>query len=155
MPQQTKSIQISLWKRTLLNYWWKRVEKYLLFLKILAISIHSIMLQVLSAVKERSTFNHMTYIDWKWSSHYRVHSPYKGYLPIADTSAWSCGVHNSEVPLYFDLLLQVSPVTTLGKSCVQKRPEIGPDWPPKGCNLVPYIIASHLNSFTPLCGKLL
>ena len=41
-------------KQTVLTYWCKRVEKYLLFLKTLAISIHSSTFQGLSALKERS-----------------------------------------------------------------------------------------------------
>ena len=32
-----------------------------------------------------------------------MHPPYNGHLPIADTSAWSRGVRNSEVPLYMCL----------------------------------------------------
>ena len=60
-PQRTKPVQISLWKRTVLTYWYKRVEKYLLFLKILAVSIHSTTFQGLSVIKERSTFNHVAY----------------------------------------------------------------------------------------------
>ena len=47
------------WKRRVSTYWCKRVEKYLLVLKILAISIHSTTFQGLSVFKERSTFNHM------------------------------------------------------------------------------------------------
>ena len=31
---------------------------------------------------------------------YRVHSLYKGHLPIADNLVWFRNVHNSEVPLY-------------------------------------------------------
>ena len=96
-PQRTKSI---LWKWTVLTYWCKRVEKCLLFLKILAVFIHSTMFQGLSVIKERSTFNHVAYGNWKWSSYYRVHSSYKGHLPIADTLVWSCRVRNSEVLLY-------------------------------------------------------
>ena len=42
----------------------------------------------------------VAYGDWKWSSHYRVHSPYKGHLPTTDISTCSRGVRNSEVPLY-------------------------------------------------------
>ena len=33
-------------------------------------------------------------------SHYRVHSLYKRHLPVTDTSVWSHGVRNSEVPPY-------------------------------------------------------
>ena len=42
----------------------------------------------------------MAYSNWKGLSHYRVHSLYKGHLPITDTSARSRGVRNLEVPLY-------------------------------------------------------
>ena len=79
-PQRTKSIQISLWELTVLTYWciniccsWN-------------VSIHSTMFQGLSVIKECSTFNHVVYVDWKWLSHYWVHSPYKGHLPVADAS---------------------------------------------------------------------
>ena len=50
-PQWTKSIQISLWKQTLSTYW---LKKYLLFLKTLAVSIHSSTSQGLSALKKCS-----------------------------------------------------------------------------------------------------
>ena len=80
------------------------VEKYLLFLKILAISIHPTTFQGLSALKERSTFKNVAYSNWKRSSHYRVHYLYKGYLPITDISAWSCSVRNSEVLLYTQMV---------------------------------------------------
>ena len=82
------------------NYWCKRVEKYLLFFKSSAISIHSTMFQGVSAFEECSTFNHMAYSDWKWSSHYWAHSLYKVHLPIVDTSAWSHGVCNQDCLLF-------------------------------------------------------
>ena len=80
--QQTKSTQISIWKWTVLTYWWKRVGKYLLFSPYLSI------LQCLSALKEREGFEYVAYGNWKGSSHYQVHSLYRGHLPIADTSAY-------------------------------------------------------------------
>ena len=36
------------------------------------------------------------------SSHYWVHSLYKGHLTTVDNLAWFHGVRNSEVPLYYD-----------------------------------------------------
>ena len=96
-------MKISHWKRTASTCWCKRDEKYLLFLKTLAVSIHSLTFQGLSALKEclcMSSFRTCSICDkWKGSLHYRVHSPYKGHLSIADNLAWSYSVRNSEVPL--------------------------------------------------------
>ena len=36
------------------------------------------------------------------SRDYQVHSLYKGHLPVVDTLVWSCGVRNSEIPLYLE-----------------------------------------------------
>ena len=54
-------------------------------------------------------------------SHYRVHSLYKGHVPIADKLALSQGVCNSKVPLYSAKLQSRRKCTliccTLGNFC--------------------------------------
>ena len=86
--QWTKSIQISLWKWTVSTcYRCKGFEEYLLFLNSLGVSIHS------------SYCISRPLSDWKGSSHYWVHSLYKGHHSIMDTSVWSRYVCNSEILL--------------------------------------------------------
>ena len=53
-----------------------------------------------SSARASEALEHVACGNWKGLSHYRVHSLYKGHLPIADNLMRSRGVRNSEVPLY-------------------------------------------------------
>ena len=55
--------------------------------------VHAIVLTI-------NGIEHVACGNWKGSSHYWVHSLYKGHLSIVDNLAWSHDVRNSEVLLY-------------------------------------------------------
>ena len=95
--QWKKSIQISLWKQIVSTYWHKSWKLF----AVLEDFSHFYPFYVSRPLYTQGTLNlqHVAYNDWKRSSHYWVHSLYKGYLSVMDTSAWSRGVCNSEVPL--------------------------------------------------------